>query len=42
MKFFGYKDKKQLADENLSEGETFLAENGKKRGRGYAAERLTV
>lgn len=32
MKFFGYKDKKQLADENLSEGETFLAENGKKEG----------
>ena len=30
MKFFGFKDRKQLAEENLSQGESFLAENGKR------------
>lgn len=32
MKFLGFKDKKQLAEENLSQGEEFLAENGKREG----------
>ena len=32
MKFFGFKDKKQLAEENLSQGEAFLDENGKREG----------
>ena len=32
MKFFGFKDRKQLAEENLSQGEAFLAENGKREG----------
>lgn len=30
MKFFGFKDRKQQAEENLSQGEAFLAENGKR------------
>ena len=30
MKFFGHKDKMQSAEENLSQGEGFLAENGKR------------
>ena len=32
MKFFGFKDRKQLAEENLSQGEVFLTENGKREG----------
>ena len=32
MKFFGFKDKEQLAEENLSQGEAFLDENGKREG----------
>lgn len=32
MKFFGFKDRKQQAEENLSQGEAFLAENGKREG----------
>ena len=32
MKFFGFKDRKQLAEENQSKGEAFLAENGKRDG----------
>ena len=32
MKFFGWKNKKQSAEENLSQGEAFLAENGKREG----------
>ena len=30
MKFFGFKDRKQQAEENLSQGEAFLSENGKR------------
>ena len=32
MKFFGFKDKKRLAEENLLQGEAFLAENEKREG----------
>ena len=32
MKFFGFKDRKELAEENLSQGEAFLAENGNREG----------
>ena len=32
MNFFGFKDRKQQAEENLSQGEAFLAENGKREG----------
>ena len=32
MKFFGFKDRNELAEENLSQGEAFLAENGKREG----------
>ena len=32
MKFFGFKDMKQLGEENLSQGEAFITENGKREG----------
>ena len=32
MKFFGFKDRKQLGEENLSQGEAFITENGKREG----------
>ena len=32
MKFFGFTDRNQLAEENLSQGEAFLVENGKREG----------
>ena len=32
MKFFGHKDIKEQGQENQEQGETFLAENGKKEG----------
>lgn len=32
MKFFGFKDRKQFAEENQSQGEAFLTENGKRDG----------
>ncbi len=32
MKFFGFKDRNQLAEENLSQGEAFITENGKREG----------
>lgn len=32
MKFLGFKDRKQLAEENLARGEAFIAENGKREG----------